>query len=702
MGKDFYKMTISRMTVDKLGVKLYDKVAAVIAELIANSYDADAQNVTVTCPMDEGLATKTKDKIVDKGYMIEVKDDGIGMTPSEVNEFYLVVGKERRMDPKRGEKSKIFKRDVMGRKGVGKLAPFGVCQQIEIISSGGEKKTVGGKKGYITAHVILDKSKILKDIDAPYHPSPGSLDRTISPKRGTVIRLSSFDFRRVPSIDDFERALAQRFGLPSKNWRIKLVDALKTEDDPDRLRTVGTFNVEKMERTEIQFLRTGGPDGSDSQSDYRAFDPDGNKIDDLNAGFEYEGKFYPVTGWAAYSKKPYKDELMAGIRVYCRGKIATQTHIFNLKAGFTGEYDVRSYLIGELHANWLDTNEDLIRTDRQDILWDHDLGQAFEKWGQSVVKKIGVMTRQPKKQKAWETFEAVSGIHEKVNESFPSDEQKAIRENTIEMAKLIAQRTREEELQNPDYVNSLVDLSMLVGPHLTLDRNLREAAENVDDPLAVIINILKTARVAELAGFGKIAENRVRVIHKIKDLKDDSDTLESAFQDLISSAPWLINPEWVPITANQSFSTLKSAFQSYFRKKTNTELSLEDFSDPNKRTDFVLSNQDKMVQIIEIKRPGHSLLNPEMDRIDTYVQLMQEFLQLPGNTEFRSLFPKFHVTLVCDKIGLSGVHKRAFDHLKKTEALTHISWNVFLLRTKKVHEDFLNEAERQKRLVAIK
>ncbi len=77
-------------------------------------------------------------------------------------------------------------------------------------------------------------------------------------------------------------------------------------------------------------------------------------------------------------------------------------------------------------------------------------------------------------------------------------------------------------------------------------------------------------------------------------------------------------------------------------------------------------------------------------------------MQLPGNIEFRNLFPKFHVTLVCDKIGLSGVHKRAFEHLKKMEMLTHISWNVFLLRTKKVHEDFLNEAERQKRLVANK
>src|ERR1700753_1849964 len=125
-----YKMTISRLTVDKLGVKLYDKVSAVIAELVSNSYDADATEVTIKAPMGELLATKQKGVIKDKGYTIEIIDAGIGMTPDEVNEFYLKVGAERRKDAKRGETSKKFSRKVMGNKGVGKLAPFGICQKM--------------------------------------------------------------------------------------------------------------------------------------------------------------------------------------------------------------------------------------------------------------------------------------------------------------------------------------------------------------------------------------------------------------------------------------------------------------------------------------------------------------------------------------------------------------------------------------------
>jgi len=146
-----YKMTISRLTVDKLGVKLYDRVSAVIAEIVANSYDADATEVTITAPMGELLANKREGKLIDRGFSIEVSDNGSGMlvdsSVNEINEFYLRVGSERRNDPRRGDRSKKFGRRVMGRKGVGKLAPFGVCQKIEVVSSSELNGDV--KKGFI-------------------------------------------------------------------------------------------------------------------------------------------------------------------------------------------------------------------------------------------------------------------------------------------------------------------------------------------------------------------------------------------------------------------------------------------------------------------------------------------------------------------------------------------------------------------------
>ena len=531
-----YTMTISRLTVDKLGVKLYDKVSAVIAELVANCYDADATEVIVEAPMDELLATKSAGKLIDKNFAIVVSDDGAGMTPDEINAFYLKVGAERRNDPKRGDTSKKYGRKVMGRKGVGKLAPFGVCQKIEVITSGGEP-TMGKdehgvqKKGYMTAHVILDRAQIMHDTDAPYHPAAGKLDGTVQPAHGTKLRLTIFDHRRVPTMDDFERQLSQRFGLSSKHWKIILKDSNKTSSDQGYSRQVGDFAVVKMAETNI----TLEAHKKGKEIEYRAITEDGHQLTDIAAGFYHEGKFYPVTGWVAYSDKPYKDDLMAGVRIYCRHKIAAQSRIFNMHAGFTGEHDIRSYLIGELHADWLDEEEDLIRTDRQDILWSHDLGTAFETWGQSLLKKIGALTRGPRKKKAWALFEEKSNIHKVVEKAFPTDSQKDLRENTMEIAKVMAQTTREEDLNEMEHVDAIVQLSLLLGPHITLDKKLREAAEQTEQPLAVISGILKTARIAELAGFGRIADDRVKVIKTVETLKDDPKTLEAGFQQLIAS-----------------------------------------------------------------------------------------------------------------------------------------------------------------------
>ena len=91
-----------------------------------------------------------------------------------------------------------------------------------------------------------------------------------------------------------------------------------------------------------------------------------------------------------------------------------------------------------------------------------------------------------------------------------------------------------------------------------------------------------------------------------------------------------------------------------------------------------------------------------MDRIETYIQLMGKFLNLPGHAEFKALFPTFHVTVVCDKLALSGVHRSAFDGHKNAGTLTHLTWTTFLLRTRKMHESFLKGKPRQRKNAAKK
>ena len=706
-----YVMTISRLTIDKLGVKLYDRVSAVIAELIANSYDADATEVTVEAPMGQFLAKKSNGTVEDKGLEISVKDNGIGMTPDEVKEYYLKVGAERRRENRRGRGgiSPIHNRTVMGRKGVGKLAPFGICEEIEVLTSGGDPiadKSINGelsKPQYLTAHFILDRNKIVQDTDADFEAELGSEDGKLRIDRGTMIKLRKFSYRRVNEHETFARQIAQRFGIQSNNWKI-----LTRDNSPQKAgasqglkeRVVGAFAVETMENSKIEFTGLDGPTLSRlNSSGYTTTAPTASS-DKIKAGFEVDQLFYPIKGWVAYAKRPYKDDLIAGVRIYCRGKIAAQTSVFNRGAGFQGEHTIRSYLVGELHADWLDETEDLIQTDRRDILWSHELGQAFESWGHSVIKEIGKIARDPLRKSMVARFFEAGQVKEQIQKAFPNQRHDEIRRKALNIAKVLGKSLRGDEVNDKDVVASMIQLSLDLAPHITLQDKLRAAAKQ-ESAISTLGKILESARVAELSSFGRIAEDRLGVIKRLGNLRGQKQSGEVDFQELLERAPWLINPEWSPVTQNRSFRTISEEFQKrteQFRLKSD-QLTDEE---ARKRPDFVLLSQNSCVQIVEIKNREHALRNDEMDRILQYQEIMIKLIREASVPNKTPPFNDLHITVVCDQIALKGAQKVAFGSLQSEGTLTHITWNSFLMRTKLVHDQFLKEAERQRELTGDK
>ena len=709
--KNDYTMKISRLTVDKLGVKLYDRVSAVIAELVSNSYDADATEIKVEAPLGEYLATRDGKNIRSKDLTISVSDNGIGMNPKEVNDYFLVVGAERRTDTRhgRGDTSPKLRRKVMGRKGVGKLAPFGICEVIEVITSGGNLKLNFGKNGelehgYSTAHIILNRKDILEDTDHDYKPKVGKYDNKLMPNTGTKIILKSFSRRRVPEAEVFFRQLAQRFGLSTPDWEMTVRDTTKTPSDPHYETKIKDLDIQKMPESEIRFIGQSGPNFSADKADkmdskFHAERSDGSRLNSMQAGFVCNNRFYPLTGWAAYSQKPYKDDLMAGIRIYCRGKIAAQTTVFNRGAGFHGEHTIRSYLVGVLHADWLDEEEDLIQTDRRDILWSHDVGQKFQEWGQLLIKEIGVQARNPMRKKAWRQFMDTGDVEATIDKEFPQESQKEIRETAMELAKLIGQSMSSSDAEDKNAVEPMVQLTLTLAPHITLDKKLKEAADEKTTPTAVISEVLRTARIAELSSFGRIAEDRIRIIERLEVLKDDKENAEQLLQNLITQAPWLIDPQWAPITSNETFRTLKKEFEKFYNLKTGEDIILHDFEEAKRRPDFVLSSQDEGLQIIEIKKPQHKMKNDEMDRIISYKDHMDAFLFDLKHKKFRDSFSKFHITLICDDLALTGAQRTSYNSYISDGIMTHMDWSSFLLKTRQMHRDFLEEADKQKKNV---
>src|SRR5256885_3660495 len=95
-----------------------------------------------------------------------------------------------------------------------------------------------------------------------------------------------------------------------------------------------------------------------------------------------------------------------GIRDYKVTGVQTCALPICVQSGFHGEHMARSYLVGEIHADWLDEDagEDLIRTDRQDILWASERGEAFQLWGQQLVREVANRSSEPRRKKARQVF----------------------------------------------------------------------------------------------------------------------------------------------------------------------------------------------------------------------------------------------------------------------------------------------------------
>ena len=117
-----YRIKLDRSVLKQLGSQLYGDTPSIIAELVANSYDADAKNVWITIDTDNNN--------------IIVEDDGKGMTSDDINDSFLNIGYDKRDEKKETD----LGRKIMGRKGIGKLAAFSLTNCVVVYSSKDGKK----------------------------------------------------------------------------------------------------------------------------------------------------------------------------------------------------------------------------------------------------------------------------------------------------------------------------------------------------------------------------------------------------------------------------------------------------------------------------------------------------------------------------------------------------------------------------------
>lgn len=663
-----YTMDIETTIVDKLGINLYDKVSASVAELIANSYDADAEEVRVRLPIGKYLAVHTDDGVKQKGHDLVIIDDGHGMTPEEADELFLRVGRDRRDDGE--EVSREKGRKVMGRKGIGKLAPFGICDKIEIMSAGGDPD----QDEYEVSHFMMDYDEITKRTDEgtrTYEPIPLENDGDTHSNRGTRIKLHDFNVKRVPKKDTLERRLGQRFATGTKDFDVKIID--NKEDDP-----VDPFLL------------------SDSKPPLQ----EGTEINLSDKPVEFEGKKYQVSGWMGLAESSYNDEF-GGVTIYARGKLASNTRDFGLPAGFTGEFVARSYLVGEIHADWLDRDDgpDLIQTHRQDILWNSELGKAFSEWGKTRVKEVAKSGKEPRRKKVQNEFLEKSNIRDKASQRY---EKEGIQKAAVELGKSLGQYANEDELEFEEYLEDLTNFVLQIAPHKHLVdtlKEIRERAEDGDIDPEDLIELFESTHVAEITSYGQIAQNKVNTIRVLEDKIEGYDNNEDELHEILESSPWLIDPTWQPLTSEKSISSIRNSFEDWYEGEYDEDISTTAMGDlDQKRPDFVLLEMKGAVRVVEIKKPGYTFQDSDFERFKNYVNVFEEFFE--QNSEFREDFPdEARFTLVADDVELRDIYTDSYEKLLEDGTLTgRKSWQDLLDDARKHHQDFLDAEDQLPRV----
>jgi hypothetical protein len=181
-----------------LGPSLYTNIYYVLAELIANAYDADARNVYIIAKPDS----------------IIVEDDGIGMS-YEDTKIYLNVAAETRTT-KKDSYTKKGRRKI-GRKGVGKLAALSVSENIWV-------QTIkdGKKLGFIFTMYVRD-DRILDPLEEK------DMQFEKIKKHGTSIIMKEPHYGLNKSFETIKKNLLKIFPLVDRNFRIHIIQNDKEE-----------------------------------------------------------------------------------------------------------------------------------------------------------------------------------------------------------------------------------------------------------------------------------------------------------------------------------------------------------------------------------------------------------------------------------------------------------------------------------------
>lgn len=510
-------MSISLNALEHLGINLYSNIPAVLSEIVANAWDADAKKVKITI-----------DKATES---ITIEDDGAGMDRDGVIDRFLTVGFKRRDEL--GDKTPDG-RKPMGRKGIGKLSIFSIARTATIYTRYRKEQTAFKMDRDIIRKAIAGKT------DQTYKPEelatfPADL------KKGTRIILSGLSKSLSGmTAEGLRRRVARRFSIIGNKFDFTV--------------TVDGTPITPQDRdyhNSIEYLWTYGPQIEFTKSCKHLARPAEARLSAVSGGLKKAG--ITLTGWIGTVTKP--DQLkgeegdnLNRLAVFMRGKLAQE----DILDEFGQKEIYADYVIGELHCEELDADDkvDIATSSRQSIKQDDPRFEAMRKIVLTELRYVASKWSDWRRTDGAKTAAKVPAVNEWLENLQGETRKKAERW----IGRLNTIRSQDESDKK-----ELLKASILAFESYRRKEQLERLDSIKDENLDEVLNIFQSIDDLELSYYGQIVRGRIKVIKTLQD-KLAKDEKELVLRNYIFEHLWLLDPSWERTKGTEHSETLVNKF----------------------------------------------------------------------------------------------------------------------------------------------
>lgn len=550
------QFTFDMNTINHLGVKLYSTIPPMLAELVANAWDADAHNVWIS--------------LSDQDKAITVRDDGSGMSFDDLNDKFLKVGRNRRIEL--NEDKTPEGRPVLGKKGLGKLSMFGIGRDITVTSVRDDKIT--------SFRMNYDE---IKEQGNKYRPTMLKAEEDTDQHSGTVIIIDKISRKSNFDIENIENGLRSRFHIFSDDFVVHINDAI-------------IINTHESDDMNYQFSWRFPEDyGTELNDDLRQFALTKN-----------------ISGHIYTAQTPLRKELQ-GIVLFSRGKLVQENKTFNSR----GNDNFFQYMTGSFDVDFIDDDLEIdnCSTDRKSLAWDNfenddlvTLNDLMEATVDISQKKWRIERKEAKKNRLAERGQNI----DEWLRSLTRTERPLAHKLT---AAIIDNESISEE-QAATYIGYIKDMYGFEGfKDFTAQLDEMDALNNED-----AIKLLTDWKTIETKEYAKISTGRIATIEQFEKFVRNDASENKVIQKFLEEFPWLLDPKMSKFEREVTYTNL-------LKKKFNES----DKPEHDRRLDFLCTNDAGNIHVIELKRPSIKITVKELQQITEYVEFLEkQFPQTAG------------------------------------------------------------------------